>query len=167
MRASPFEARNAEMERMYVAGETLQAVGDCFGLTRARVQQILAARGVQMRSTAEIRSALGKANRARVAKLAAAGATSRAEIARVTGLAYRTVGLIVKDLGLDVPGKRSGRPRHRLERAIRMFDAGSSVAKIAVDCGYKTRASAVAALHKQGRTVRSRKETASNARAAA
>lgn len=55
-------ARNDDMERRYRAGETLQQIGARYGITRERVRQILAKRGVAadaggscVRSAARIR----------------------------------------------------------------------------------------------------------------
>lgn len=47
MRKSQIEERNSRMERMHSQGCTLQAIGDQFGVSRERVRQILAKRGVK------------------------------------------------------------------------------------------------------------------------
>lgn len=46
MRAGAYSERNREFARRYLGGETLQAIGDDYGVTRERVRQILRAMGV-------------------------------------------------------------------------------------------------------------------------
>lgn len=43
------EVRNAEFEQRYLAGESMQEIGESLGITRERVRQILEKRGVQSR----------------------------------------------------------------------------------------------------------------------
>lgn len=42
-----FAKRNQDMESRYLSGETLQSIGKSYGITRERVRQILAKRGIK------------------------------------------------------------------------------------------------------------------------
>ena len=41
-----YQKRNADIEARFISGETLQAIGDVYHITRERVRQILAKRGI-------------------------------------------------------------------------------------------------------------------------
>ena len=41
------EERNKDIEKRFVSGETLQSIGNVYGITRERVRQILVKRGIQ------------------------------------------------------------------------------------------------------------------------
>lgn len=68
--------RNEAMASMYMAGSTLQEIGDEHGVTRERVRQILASQGVSRRRP------LDQAQRARIAAATAHGESILAEFRR-------------------------------------------------------------------------------------
>ncbi len=88
--------RNAEIARRVAAGETLQAIGDSYGLTRERVRQIANRAGVTVRSQkieAEKRFKI-------FSELAKEGLT-RHEIAERSGYPYDTVCDVIRRFGIE------------------------------------------------------------------
>lgn len=100
------DARAADMRARYQSGETLQAIGDSYGITRERVRQILRKTGVpslgrrpeHMRQPHELTPAEIEA-----AKLYDAGVPPK-EVKARTGVSYAHLAAARKRLGIECKG---------------------------------------------------------------
>lgn len=88
--------RNAEIARRVAAGESLQAVGDSYGITRERVRQLANRAGVTARAT----KIEAKKRFDIFSKLAKEGLT-RSEIAERSGYPYDTVCEYIRRFGIE------------------------------------------------------------------
>jgi hypothetical protein len=89
-------ARNAEIMRLFEAGETLQAIGDRLGLTRERVRQIAARKGGKSRKKAITETV---ATRRFAIRAAVETGLTRKEAAEKYGVTYERAYNATSDMG--------------------------------------------------------------------
>lgn len=94
-------ARAPEIAERIAKGETLQSIGDHFGVTRERVRQIAAAAGITTRPI-DVRR---EAQRKRWQSMIDQGA-SRSDIATSEGIRPNSVSIRARELGLDTSAWR-------------------------------------------------------------
>ena len=151
----PRGLRNLEraraMAEMYEAGATLKEVGERHGVSSQRVHQVMQRLGVSRRpvKTSTRRPVILRAH--------AAGLALR-EIARVAEVSRGYAAAILHEAGLSPPRCAPVRTKPtKLAAALKLFDAGCSIAEITKLAGYKSEASCRVNLCRRGRTMATRR----------
>lgn len=136
-----------------------------FGISRERVRQILNKNGINPRSRREAGEARRLRTDAIVAELHRRG-LDNTRIVQASWLRELAVRISVARQGLRRnPTKRINTKSTRVDEAVRMFNAGASVAEIAEAVGYEREMSARQALYRRGCRFRERKAAMENANA--
>lgn len=127
----------AEIVRLYQAGDQRQEIMDKTGVGRSTVSDVLNRNGVKLRTGKVLHSA----DKADLAVQMYKGGAERKEITEKTGIPNSTLTWILKRFGVDLTHvRRAGVPSERTQTICRLWEDGLSQRQIAETLGISTSA---------------------------